>query len=83
MQIEINNRKYQEIIQEVEDFIVTTAIVRHYGNQSLAALELGINRGTFRKKLEAARRRGDEKRGEAALRRGDEKRGEGGTVMSS
>ncbi|WP_151778481.1 helix-turn-helix domain-containing protein [Acinetobacter brisouii] len=42
---------YQAVIEQVEKPLIEAALVQHRGNQTAVALQLGINRGTLRKKL--------------------------------
>ena len=43
--------KYDDIIKEVTEEVISQALVKARGNQTLAAELLGMNRGTFRKYL--------------------------------
>lgn len=42
---------YQAVIEQVEKPLLEAALVKHRGNQTAVALQLGLNRGTLRKKL--------------------------------
>ncbi len=46
-----NNDAYERVIDEVNKTVIDAVMKKTYGNQSIAARELGINRGTFRKKV--------------------------------
>ncbi len=46
-----NNDAYERIIDAVDKAVIDEVLKKTYGNQSIAARELGINRGTFRKKI--------------------------------
>ncbi len=46
-----NNDAYERIINEVNKAVIDAVLKKTYGNQSIAARELGINRGTFRQKM--------------------------------
>ena len=43
--------KYDAIIEAVTEEVISQALVKARGNQTLAAELLGMNRGTFRKYL--------------------------------
>lgn len=49
---------YEQLIKEVDDALVGHLLVRFRGNQTQAALHLGMHRATFRKKLGYKRLRG-------------------------
>ncbi len=42
---------YRDIIDVIEQTYLNEILIAHHGNQSSAALTLGINRATLRKKL--------------------------------
>lgn len=44
-------KKYSDYINEIDSQIIPKALEDFRGNQSQAARALGINRGTFRKKM--------------------------------
>ncbi len=46
-----NDAKYDDIIEAVTEEVISQALVKTRGNQTLAAELLGMNRGTFRKYL--------------------------------
>ncbi len=46
-----NDDAYERIIDEVNKTVIDAVLKKTYGNQSIAARELGINRGTFRQKM--------------------------------
>lgn len=48
-----NEAKYHDIIEGVTEEVISQALVKTRGNQTLAADLLGMNRGTFRKYLKA------------------------------
>ncbi|HNX91548.1 MAG TPA: helix-turn-helix domain-containing protein [Candidatus Omnitrophota bacterium] len=46
-----NGGVYDEIISETEQVLIEKALKRSFGNQSIAAKLLGINRNTLRMKI--------------------------------
>ncbi len=46
-----NNDAYERIIDAVDKAVIDAALKKNHGNQTRSAIELGVNRGTFRKKI--------------------------------
>lgn len=44
---------YRKIVEQLERHILSAALIRNYGNQTKTAEQLGLNRGTLRKKMAA------------------------------
>jgi len=51
IRIETEGKKYWQIIDELDAQLVADTLFDCKGNQTEAALVLGMNRGTFRKKM--------------------------------